>query len=136
MRMRVSADAVGTPLGWVMWAIPAFLFLIGFFHRAAPGVIARDLMQAFDATGATVGLLAATYFYSYAGLMIPAGLVIDTFGPRRVLAMGGAVLAVKARRPRIPEDPPRHIIHHIEHAADDGFIGAKMERLRDRKACR
>ena len=47
--MRVSATGVGTPLGWVMWAIPAFLFLIGFFHRAAPGVIARDLMQAFDA---------------------------------------------------------------------------------------
>lgn len=96
MRMRVSADAVGTPLGWVMWAIPAFLFLIGFFHRAAPGVIAHDLMQAFDATGATVGLLAATYFYSYAGLMVPAGLVIDTFGPRRVLAVGGAVMGLGA----------------------------------------
>jgi len=48
--------AVVPPMRWVMWAIPVFLFLIGFFHRAAPGVIARDLMQAFEATGATIGL--------------------------------------------------------------------------------
>jgi len=45
MHARVSTTAVGAPLGWVMWAIPAFLFLIGFFHRAAPGVIAHDYHQ-------------------------------------------------------------------------------------------
>lgn len=31
---------------WIMWAVPAWLFLIAFFHRPAPGVIARELMQA------------------------------------------------------------------------------------------
>ncbi|HXD97330.1 MAG TPA: MFS transporter [Candidatus Acidoferrum sp.] len=96
MHTRVSATAVGTPLRWVMWGIPAFLFLIGFFHRAAPGVIARDLMHAFDATGTTIGLLAATYFYSYAALMVPAGLLLDAFGARRVLAVGGAVMGIGA----------------------------------------
>ncbi len=85
-------SAVVPPLRWVMWAIPAFLFLIGFFHRAAPGVIARDLMQAFEATGATIGLLAATYFYAYAALMVPAGLLLDAFGTRWVLTFGGAVM--------------------------------------------
>jgi sugar phosphate permease len=87
-------SAVVPPLRWVMWAIPAFLFLIGFFHRAAPGVIARDLMQAFEATGATIGLLAATYFYAYAALMVPAGLLLDAFGTRWVLTFGGAVMGV------------------------------------------
>jgi MFS family permease len=77
-----------------MWSIPAFLFLIGFFHRAAPGVIARDLMQTFEVTGTTIGLLAATYFYSYAALMVPAGLLLDAFGARRVLTAGGAVMGV------------------------------------------
>ena len=96
MHTRVSATAVRTLRRWAMWAVPAFLFLIGFFHRAAPGVIARDLMHAFDATGATVGRLAATYFYAYAALMIPAGLFIDAFGPRRVLTAGGAVMGLGA----------------------------------------
>jgi hypothetical protein len=78
MHTRVT-PAVVPPLRWGMWAIPVFLFLIGFFHRPAPGVIARDLMQAFEATGA-IGLLAATYFYSCAALMVPAGLLLDAFG--------------------------------------------------------
>jgi MFS family permease len=77
-----------------MWGIPALLFLIAFFHRVAPGVIAKDLMQAFNATGTIVGLLSSTYFYAYAGLMIPAGLLIDAFGVRRVVAAGGAVMGL------------------------------------------
>jgi len=81
---------------WLMWALPAFVFLIGFFHRAAPGVIARDLMQTFGVTGTTVGLLAATYFYSYAGLMVPAGLLVDAYGARRLMALGGAVMGLGA----------------------------------------
>ncbi len=79
-----------------MWALPAALFLIAFFHRAAPGVIAKDLMQTFGATGALVGLLASTYFYAYAGLMIPGGVLIDAYGVRRVVAIGGAVMGLGA----------------------------------------
>ena len=46
--------------GWLMWGLVAFLFLIAFLHRAAPGVVAKELMEAFGATGTLVGLLSAT----------------------------------------------------------------------------
>lgn len=75
-----------------MWGIPAAIFLVAFFHRVAPGVMARELMQSFHATGTLVGLLSATYFYAYAGLMVPGGLLVDAFGARRVVAVGGAVM--------------------------------------------
>jgi sugar phosphate permease len=75
-----------------MWTIPSIIFLVAFFHRVAPGVIAKELMQAFGASGAIVGLLSAAYFYAYAGLMIPAGILVDAFGPRRVVAAGGALM--------------------------------------------
>jgi len=79
-----------------MWGIPTFLFLVAFVHRVAPGVLAKDLMEAFGATGAIVGLLSATYFYAYAGLMVPAGVLIDAFGVRRVVGIGGAVMGAGA----------------------------------------
>jgi MFS family permease len=91
-----TSAVAASPVRWLMWAVPAFLFLIGFFHRAAPGVIARDLMQTFGVTGGTVGLLAATYFYPYAALMVPGGLLIDAYGARRVVALGGGVMGVGA----------------------------------------
>ena len=77
-----------------MWGIPALLFLIAFVHRVAPGVIAKDLMQTFHASGTIVGLLSSTYFYTYAGFMIPAGLLIDAFGVRRTVTTGGAVMGM------------------------------------------
>jgi MFS family permease len=75
-----------------MWSLPAALFLIAFFHRAAPGVMAHELMEAFGVTGATLGLLSATYFYSYAGFMVPGGLLIDALGVRAVMTAGGIVM--------------------------------------------
>jgi MFS family permease len=79
---------------WVMWGIPSVIFLVAFFHRVAPGTVAKELMAAFDATGALLGLLSAAYFYAYAALMIPAGLLVDTYGPRRVVAAGGGLLGL------------------------------------------
>ncbi|HEX5817206.1 MAG TPA: MFS transporter, partial [Methylomirabilota bacterium] len=86
------APAPGGGRAWLMWALPAALFLIAFFHRAAPGVIAHELMEAFGASGAMLGLLSATYFYSYAGFMVPAGLLIDALGVRVVVAVGGTIM--------------------------------------------
>lgn len=79
---------------WVMWAIPSFVFLIAFFHRVAPGTVAKELMAAFQASGALIGLLSALYFWAYAALMLPAGLLVDAYGPRRVVAVGGGVMGV------------------------------------------
>ena len=90
--MLTPAAVPGARRGWAMWALPALLFLIAFFHRSAPGIIAKDLMHDFNTTAAIVGLLSAIYFYAYAGLMIPAGLCIDAFGVRRVVSVGGLVM--------------------------------------------
>jgi len=92
----VSTAPPAAPAGqrWLMWGIPALIFLIAFLHRAAPGVIAKELMQAFGITGTVVGLLSAMYFYSYAGFMVPGGVLIDSVGPRWVIAGGGAVMGL------------------------------------------
>ena len=70
-------SAVAPPMLWVIWTVPAFVFLIGFFHRA----IARALMHELEATGVTLGLLAATYFYAYARpVAVPSLLMRETRG--------------------------------------------------------
>lgn len=89
-----AAEPAPSARAWMMWGIPALIFLIAFLHRAAPGVMAKDLMQAFDATGTMIGLLSAMYFYSYAGFMVPGGVLIDSLGPRWVIAGGGAVMGL------------------------------------------
>ena len=92
----MTGQARPAPLAWLMWGVPAFLFLFAFFHRAAPGVFAKELMQSFGATGALIGLLSATYFYAYAGLMIPAGVLLDRLGVRWTVSAGGLVMSAGA----------------------------------------
>src|SRR5437879_4586951 len=96
-RVDLTPAIVGTMrarLRWIMWGIPAFIFVFAFVHRVAPGVVAKEIMQAFEASGTIVGLLSAMYFYAYAGFMIPAGLLIDGLGVRRVVSAGAAVMGL------------------------------------------
>lgn len=71
-------------LGWLMWGLVAMLYLLGFFQRMAPAVMVDELMRDFRISGALMGNLSATYFYSYAIMQIPSGLLADKIGPRRL----------------------------------------------------
>lgn len=66
-------------------------YLMSMFHRVAPAAIAHDLAAAFGANAASLGVLAATYFYVYTVMQIPTGVLADTLGPRRILTLGGVV---------------------------------------------
>ncbi len=52
------------------------------------------LMRDLAIKGAVLGNLSAFYFYSYALMQIPVGLLMNRFGPRRLLTFGAAVCAL------------------------------------------
>lgn len=80
-------------LAFAMWGLGAALYLIGFYQRVAPAVITRELMSEFSLGAAALGNLAAFYYYSYVAIQIPAGLLADRWGPRRILTAGAAIAA-------------------------------------------
>jgi len=80
----------------VLWSLLAGGFLFVNFHRTATAVLADSLARTFDATGSQLGLLHASFFYIYAPLQLPAGLVVDRYGPRWVGATGLTVLTAGA----------------------------------------
>ena len=79
---------------WAVWALAASLYCYGFFQRVAPSVMVDELMRDFAVGAAITGTLSSLYFYAYASLQIPVGLMVDAFGPRRVLAVSAAIAAV------------------------------------------
>jgi sugar phosphate permease len=81
-------------MAWLMWGLAATLYLIGFFQRMAPAVMVDELMRDFSIGGAVLGNLSAAYFYSYAIMQIPSGLLVDSVGPRKVTTWGCFVAAV------------------------------------------
>ena len=81
--MRVVRPAV--------FALGAAAFFLSFFHRVAPAALSGELTATFEVGGAALGALAATYFYIYMCMQMPTGVLVDTWGPRRVLTCGGLV---------------------------------------------
>ena len=82
-----------TPLAWVMWGTAAAFYGYAFFQRVLPSVMVDQLMSEFALGGALLGNLSAFYFYAYAGLQLPVGMLIDRFGPRVVLATAATLCA-------------------------------------------
>lgn len=79
---------------WTIYSILAAAYILVFFHRIAPAVVSADLMQAFGATGAALGSLAAMYYYIYTVMQIPAGILADTLGARISVTLGNLVSGV------------------------------------------
>lgn len=80
------------PLAWLTWGLLASLYFIGYFQRVAPAVMVDELMRDFSIAATRLGNLSAIYFYTYAAMQIPSGMLADAVGPRRV-ATAAAVAA-------------------------------------------
>jgi MFS family permease len=70
-------------------------FAYGFIHRVAPSVMTEELMRDFAVGGSALGSLSAMYFYAYVALQIPVGILMDRFGPRKLMS-GALVLCAVA----------------------------------------
>ncbi|MGD8291265.1 MAG: MFS transporter [Desulfobacterales bacterium] len=62
-------------------------YVLVFFHRLCPAVIALDIQSSFGITGTLLGVLSSTYFYSYAIMQLPTGLMADSWGPRKTASV-------------------------------------------------
>lgn len=72
---------------WLVFCLLAGAYMLVYFHRMAPAVVALDMMAEFSAGPALMGLLASAYFYPYAIIQLPAGLLADSWGPRRSVSL-------------------------------------------------
>lgn len=69
-------------------------YSLAFLHRMSPTVVAGDIMRDFGSSGALMGLLASAYFYPYAFMQIPGGILTDKFGTRRLVSLALIVASV------------------------------------------
>lgn len=56
-----------------------------FILQVAPSVMADSMMKTFHVGAAGFGIVSAFYFYAYAPMQLPAGLLFDRYGPRKLM---------------------------------------------------
>ncbi len=83
-------------LSWSIWGIAALFYLAGFYHRVSPAVMTDELMSAFNIGAGSLGNLSAFYFYTYVAMQIPTGILVDSWGARKLLIWGSVTAAAGA----------------------------------------
>ena len=76
---------------WIVLAAGVAAYIVSVTQRSSLGVAAVEATDRFGVGAAELSTLAVVQLGVYAAMQVPAGVLLDRFGPRAVLA-GGAVL--------------------------------------------
>ncbi|NGX61688.1 MAG: putative sulfoacetate transporter SauU [Chlamydiae bacterium] len=71
---------------WTFWSLAILFYTYEFLLRVFPSVMISGLMGAFHTDVGTIGVISALYFYIYAPMQIPVGVLVDRFGSQKLLA--------------------------------------------------
>jgi predicted MFS family arabinose efflux permease len=74
-------------------AVLVALYAISQFLRNSIGVIANDLARELHLSATQTGLLSSAFFFAFAAVQIPIGILIDRYGPKQTM-LATAVLTV------------------------------------------
>ena len=83
-----------TSRAWMVWIVSLVFVLFQFFLQLSFGEMVAAVMSSYQLTAAESGILASSYYFVYVLLQMPAGMLIDRFGPRRILTLGALVVVV------------------------------------------
>ena len=73
---------------WLTLCLGVAFYFSVFFHRMVTAVMADQLMADFNIGAASLGNFSSFYYYSYVAVQIPAGILTDHLGPRKLLTAG------------------------------------------------
>ena len=98
----VAATDVAKPTGirWKIFLLMLFLISINYIDRASLSVAMPLISKEFDLDPAMQGLILSSFFWTYAFMQVPGGMLADRFKPRIVIASAtifwGAFQAIAA----------------------------------------
>jgi sugar phosphate permease len=81
---------------WVMWGLGALFYCYEFCLQVSPSVMTNEIMREFSVNAAQLGILTGFYLYAYTLMQLPVGILLDRFGPRRLLTFATICCAIGA----------------------------------------
>jgi predicted MFS family arabinose efflux permease len=75
-----------------VWVVALLVYLLAVFHRSSLAVAGLAAADRFDISASQLATFTMLQLMVYAGMQIPVGLLVDRFGPRRVLITGALIL--------------------------------------------
>ncbi|MGZ4478484.1 MAG: MFS transporter [Nocardioidaceae bacterium] len=94
--MTTPVTAPVTPPGGrravLVWLAGVSVYFLAIFHRSSLGVAGLVAAHRFDITASQLSTFTVLQLLVYAGMQIPVGVLLDRFGPRRLLLTGAFLM--------------------------------------------
>ncbi|GAA2662116.1 MULTISPECIES: nitrate/nitrite transporter [Actinosynnema] len=79
---------------WLIWSTAVVVYVAALFHRTSLGVASLEAGERFAVGSTALGAFTVLQIGLYAAMQIPTGLLVDRFGPRRVLVAAALVMGL------------------------------------------
>ena len=76
---------------WFVLSAGWAFYVYEYFLRASPGVMTDQIMDHFSITAGSLGILVSFYYIAYVPLQLPCGVLVDYFGPRKIVSFSAAL---------------------------------------------
>ncbi len=83
--MNSQATKHSMLLPWFICSLGAVFYCYEYLLRVSPSVMSQQLMHTYNLSAASFGNLSAIYYYIYVPMQLLVGLLLDRYGPRRLL---------------------------------------------------
>ena len=88
---------------WFVWVIASLFYAYQYILRVMPNIMLNDIMAQFHIDTGIFGQFSGIYYIGYSLMHIPIGIMLDRFGPRKVMT-GCILLTVIGLMPLIFAD--------------------------------
>ncbi|AIT63299.1 MFS transporter [Coxiella burnetii] len=78
-------------MAWIIFFAGVAYYCFAYLLRVYPSVMEYELRSYFDITASSFGLLTSFYYFAYAPLQLPVGVMVDRIGPRRSLIIASII---------------------------------------------
>ncbi|GAA1012855.1 MFS transporter [Nocardiopsis tropica] len=114
---------------WVVWSVATFAYVIGVLQRTSFGVSGTEAGERYGAAPATLSAFVVLQLVVYAGMQIPAGLLLDRFGSRRLVFTGAMIMAAGQMTLALTESLPVAIAGRVAVGVGDALTFVSVLRL-------
>lgn len=86
----MTSSSFPRTIAWAAWLIASIFYAYQYVIRVMPNIMLSDIMLQFGIDEAAFGQFSGVYYIGYSIMHMPLGLMLDRFGPRKI--MTGCIL--------------------------------------------
>lgn len=127
----VSPSAPPAPIAraWLVWGVGLFAYIVAVLQRTSLGVAGLDATERFGVGPGMLSIFVVMQIVVYAGMQIPAGLLLDRYGSRALLVAGALIMATGQFTLAFTESLPLAISARVLVGVGDALVFLSALRL-------